>query len=86
MLWRIDTRRSVIIGGMRFYIFSRRLFMRLRAIWNDALVSYKNAYDAYTQDYTRLFEMGPPSQLVGELYHLADSRGRLANLRVCLTE
>ena len=44
---------------------------------NDALVSYKNAYDAYTQDYTRLFGMGPPSQLVGDLYHLADSRGRL---------
>lgn len=42
---------------------------------NDAFIAYRNAYEAYTQDYLKSFGVGPPLQLKKDLLRTAALNG-----------
>ena len=48
---------------------------------NDAFISYRNAYEAYTQDYYKAFGVGPPMQLKMDILRTAALNGFTNELR-----
>lgn len=46
-----------------------------RGKYNDAFIAYRNAYEIYTEDYTKYFMMLPPEQLKKDMLRTADYSG-----------
>lgn len=47
---------------------------------NNAFVAYRNSYEIYTEDYAKLFNLGPPDQLKHDLLRSAYLNGFLTEL------